>query len=148
MSGHDDDTVGYGNPPREHQFQKGQSGNPRGRPRKPKMERAMNTRQGRRDFFEVTEQALMVGRPGKRRRMPAIKVVINKMLEQALQGHPPSQRYLVNRHLELLAAHEDANPRMADMLETYELILVDSGPGTKAGQRESLNILREISRRL
>jgi hypothetical protein len=30
---HDDETVGYGRPPKQTRFQKGQSGNPRGRPK-------------------------------------------------------------------------------------------------------------------
>src|SRR5438094_9837788 len=31
----DNDDVGYGKPPKQHQWKPGQSGNPRGRPRKP-----------------------------------------------------------------------------------------------------------------
>ena len=30
----DEDSIGYGHPPKEHQFKKGQSGNPHGRPKK------------------------------------------------------------------------------------------------------------------
>lgn len=36
MSKITDHDVGYGKPPRDHQFRKGQSGNPRGRPRRRK----------------------------------------------------------------------------------------------------------------
>jgi hypothetical protein len=31
----DDDEVGFGKPPKKHQWKPGQSGNPKGRPRKP-----------------------------------------------------------------------------------------------------------------
>ena len=34
----DDDRVGYRRPPKQHRFTKGQSGNPNGRPKKPKPE--------------------------------------------------------------------------------------------------------------
>ena len=33
----EEDRVGYGQPPKKHRFRKGQSGNPGGRPRKPKL---------------------------------------------------------------------------------------------------------------
>jgi len=36
MSNHDDEEVGYKNPPKHTQFKKGQSGNPNGRPKKSK----------------------------------------------------------------------------------------------------------------
>jgi hypothetical protein len=42
MENSDDDQVGYGKPPKRNQFKKGQSGNPSGRPKKPKsFERSM-----------------------------------------------------------------------------------------------------------
>ncbi len=35
-NGNNDEEVGFGRPPKQHQFKPGQSGNPRGRPPKPR----------------------------------------------------------------------------------------------------------------
>lgn len=41
MTDDDDDEVGYGKPPKQHRFKKGQSGNPAGRPKKEKPDQGM-----------------------------------------------------------------------------------------------------------
>ena len=38
--------VGYGKPPKEHRFKKGQSGNPRGRPKDAKFSRPRRMKRG------------------------------------------------------------------------------------------------------
>ena len=76
MTNHETPTAGFMNPPKHTRFQKGKSGNPRGRPRKPK------------DINTVLQQVLnrKVRIRDDERRMPIRDALIWKLLELALQG--------------------------------------------------------------
>ncbi len=76
MTDRDAPTTGFMNPPKHTQFQKGKSGNPRGRPRKPK------------DLNTVLQQVLnrKVRIRDDERRMPIRDALIWKLRELALQG--------------------------------------------------------------
>ena len=71
--------VGYKNPPKDRQFQPGQSGNPKGRPK------------GRKNVLSILEEVLY--RPvkytenGKQSSMPAIKAIMMKLLKLSLEGN-------------------------------------------------------------
>jgi hypothetical protein len=69
-------TSGFMNPPKHTQFPKGKSGNPRGRPRKPK------------DLNTVLQQVLncKVRIRDEERRMPIREALFWKLRELALQG--------------------------------------------------------------
>lgn len=78
MSDDDDYEVGYGKPPTHTRFQKGHSGNPRGRPK------------GRRNFSteikEVLEATLTVSRHGKKKRVTAREAALQRLVAKALSG--------------------------------------------------------------
>ncbi len=112
----DDYKVGYKKPPQENQFQPGQSGNPRGRPK------------GSKNFDTLFEEAmssqLTVNRNGKRQKITTRQAVILKLAEQGLGGEKQSLFKLVD----LLRAHdekaveqavEELSAEDAEILERY-----------------------------
>lgn len=95
--GHETDyEVGYKRPPREHQFKKGQSGNPKGRRKKPKpIPRNFDT-DVRNEFKEIV--SVQVG--GKPEQMTKQQAFIRKLFSEALSGKSASMKivaYLLNK---------------------------------------------------
>ena len=93
---HEDENVGYGRPPKSTRFKPGQSGNPRGRPRKT------------RDYMALLEKELMTpvtvtegGKKMKMRKLDALnKAIVSKSLamdKQALKLLVPALDNLMNR---------------------------------------------------
>ncbi len=69
--------VGCGKPPKEHQFQPGQSGNPKGRTPKRKPKRI--------DAAAVLNEPLAVKNSGGRRKMPPFEVSVRRLVERGLK---------------------------------------------------------------
>ncbi len=82
-----DEAVGYCRPPKQTRFKPGQSGNPRGRPRK---KLALN---------EILEEAattlVQVTVDGRVRRMPALKAIMMLEVRKALQGDGKASRFVL-----------------------------------------------------
>lgn len=77
----DNDAVGYGRPPRATRFKKGQSGNPLGRPRKTKGQRAIAAR-------VLGETQRLAGQPkGARVRFKTLEIVVMTMKQLGVAGH-------------------------------------------------------------
>ena len=69
--------VGYGKPPKKHQFKKGTSGNLAGAPSKRKRKKI--------DVAAVLNEPLVVKNSGVRRKMPPFEVGVRRLVERALK---------------------------------------------------------------
>jgi hypothetical protein len=78
--------VGYGKPPVQTQFRKGQSGNPKGRPK------------GRLNVATVLEKALhekvVINENGRRRTITKLEAAMKQLVNKAASGDLPSLRQL------------------------------------------------------
>lgn len=86
--------VGYGKPPREHQFKPKQSGNPKGRPKGAHSVSETITRH--------LDGTMTVRQGGQARRMNRREILVQKLFERALGGD--------NRAASLLLGRDHAGP--------------------------------------
>lgn len=91
--------VGYGRPPREHQFKPGQSGNPKGRKKGAKNEKTI--------FDERLNRKVLVREGGKVKHLPVIEVIISRVIESASRGDLKAIELLLKRYSQLLAGEID-----------------------------------------
>lgn len=85
-----DDAIGYGRPPKATQFKPGQSGNPRGRPRKETGHRATAA-------HVLGETQRLIGQPkGARVRYTTLELMIMKLKQLAATGHARASALYLN----------------------------------------------------
>ncbi|TGY90322.1 hypothetical protein E5163_04130 [Marinicauda algicola] len=90
-AGHDPHRpVGYGNPPRATQFQKGKSGNPKGRPR---LKKNLGTL-----IDEVLFKEVVITEGGRRRKVSAAKALFMRQLSEGLSGDGKAFERLFRAH--------------------------------------------------
>lgn len=90
----DRDDIGRGRPPKENQFKKGQSGNPRGRPRKPR--RADIPSQIGRDLRALAQRRIRTKISGEEVDITLAEAVLFRIISGALDGKISQQRMFLN----------------------------------------------------
>ena len=92
--GNEDDgsenSVGYGVPPRAHQFKPGQSGNPKGRPKGAKSEATV--------LDEALRRKILLRIGGKVRSVTVLEAIVLRFIEDSLRGNTKSAAFILNRH--------------------------------------------------
>jgi hypothetical protein len=79
--------VGFGRPPQQTRFQPGRSGNPRGRPKKPKSIEEK--------FALELARKVAVREDGKVRKIPKLDLWVRRVIANAIKGDHPASRILL-----------------------------------------------------
>lgn len=97
-SSDDSDEVGYRKPPKRTRFKKGQSGNPRGRPKGSGMRSAAE---------KVLEQTVPITLDGVRRRVPITEALLMQLAQKALVGDSVARRDFLKIAKQVSQAYRD-----------------------------------------
>jgi hypothetical protein len=87
--------VGYRRPPKANQFRPGETGNPRGRPK--------GSRNIRTVLFDVIGKKIAVTENGQTRRLPALEVMLRRLVNDAVRNDPRAIKLIVS----MLDRYED-----------------------------------------
>ena len=109
-----DYVVGRGKPPRHSQFQKGQSGNPRGRPR--------TTKSFNEILAKVAYQPVPITIKGKRKLVPALEAILMQAVRRAASSDWRSLSLLL-KHLSHI---EGSSPLAGDPLSERKLLSLEA----------------------
>ncbi|MEZ0262031.1 MAG: DUF5681 domain-containing protein, partial [Alphaproteobacteria bacterium] len=139
---------GYKKPPKENRFQKGKSGNPKGRARNSEVDRDIDVLEALSAALGIKRQAVIGGRAIK---LAMDEAIVKKQVQKALDGYMPAVR-LVLRALptpvitfNIIIRDEDGNKTVhAPRRESSE---DDDGPAKPWGRFERL-IRREVKKKI
>lgn len=79
--------IGYGRPPKQHRFQPGQSGNPKGRPKKPKDFPSIIAR--------VSKKTICVTEQGETKSVTRLEALAMLIVDKALKGEPWAIKFIL-----------------------------------------------------
>lgn len=104
--------VGYGRPPRAHQFKPGQSGNPKGRPKGAKNEATI--------LYELLHRKIPIREGGRTRKITVLEAILLRFTEDSLKGNTKSAAFLLNRHGTLVSGEPQRTEFNEDDQEILE----------------------------
>jgi Family of unknown function (DUF5681) len=111
--------VGYGRPPKETRFAPGRSGNPRGRPKAVPTVGAI--------LRSIIQQKIAVTENGKTRRLPALEVLLRRLVNNAMRGDAKALKLMVS-FLDRYAETTEAKVQLNDLLAEDREILTQYLP--------------------
>lgn len=106
--------VGYGRPPRSHQFKPGQSGNPRGRRKGAKNESTI--------LHELLHRKIALREAGKSRKVTILEAMLLKFAEDSLRGNTKSAAFLLNRYGSMVSGEiqqQDLSEDEREILDSF-----------------------------
>lgn len=109
---HDDSyVVGYKKPPKSGQFKKGQSGNPRGRPKRNRLTRNLRHVNDQLDRMMLSDMTFEEN--GKKKTLPFVMWMIKRMQRDAMRGDRAAQRQLLGWFRDNLESRNQEKLEMA-----------------------------------
>jgi hypothetical protein len=110
----DDYEIGYGKPPKEHQFPPGQSGNKKGRPKEAKSLKN--------ELEEELHEKIPIKEGGKQKSVSKLRAMLKAQMAKAVQGDTKAANIVINMTLKLLT-DEVETPEEIDLSATDLAIL-------------------------
>jgi hypothetical protein len=126
--------VGYGRPPRNTRFRKGQSGNSQGRPKR--------TRNLKTDLIEELRESILVREGSRERHISKQRALLKSLTAKAIKGDAKAASIILNMVLRILEREEVSDPGdVLDatdraILERYSQRIVRPRPPAVAAQRD------------
>jgi len=100
----DRDGVGYGRPPKAHQFKPGQSGNPKGRPKGSKSHRTI--------IAEAFGRSITVEKNGRKQRITVAEAIARRLSTLGLKSEDPKVLLgIIQFMIQLTVAERDPDER-------------------------------------
>lgn len=113
MSANRDYKVGYKRPPKEHQFKKGVSGNPKGRPK--------NNATFAENVLDEMQEKIMVKESGKQKKITKKQALAKKLVAEALNGKNSAIKLL----LPILASETNLTKEVDEELSANDAQIIE-----------------------
>ena len=109
---------GYKNPPVEHQFKKGKSGNPKGRPRKQKQPSSDLNLDIMAPLHRELAKTISVQENGQHRVITKLDAIFAQLVAQSVNGKPSQQKMLLS--LLTQDKHQTTVQETLEQLQSYD----------------------------